>query len=130
MSQAEAETHVGAAKKQLNRVLTVIWDADDEDREIAVTWAFYAYENGVVAVAEKANIAWKTTHWNKLDVADEIHRRGLVSVNVRQRLEELNELRKDVQYGEAGPDLKKYDLEDLAIELETFVNEVEKFVES
>lgn len=130
MSQAKADHHLGVAKKQLDRVLTVIWDADDEDREIAVTWAFYAYENSVVAAAEKANIGWQMTHWSKLDVADEIHRRGLVSVSVRERLEELNELRKDVQYGEAGPDLKNYDLEDLAIELERFIDEVQKLVQS
>lgn len=89
-----------------------------------------AYENAVVAVAEKANLPRRPTHWFKADLAEEIHRLGLVSVNVRQRLEQLNELRKDVQYGEAGPDLGQYDLEDLAIALETFIDKVQKFVES
>ncbi len=130
MGQGEADTHLNVAKKQLDRVQTASWDPDDEDREDAVTWGFYAYENGVVAVADKANLPWKTTHWNKLDLADEIHQKGFVSVNVRERLEKLNELRKDVQYGEAGPDLKEYDLEDLASDLENFLDEVEKFVKS
>ncbi len=129
MGQAEAESHLNVAKKQLDRVQTASWDPDDNDREDAVTWGFYAYENAVVAVAEKENIPWKTTHWNKLDIAEEIHIRGLVSVNVRKRLEELNELRKDVQYGEPGPDLRDYDLENLATELEAFLDEVEALVE-
>jgi hypothetical protein len=130
MGQAEAKHHLNVARKQLQRVQTASWDPDDEDREIAVTWGFYADENGVVAVVEKANISWKRTHWDKLDRADEIHRKGFVSIDVRERLEELNELRKDVQYGEAGLDLKQYDLEDLASDLESFLDEVEKFVES
>jgi hypothetical protein len=130
MSQEKADHHLSVAKKHLDRVLPHIWDPDDEDRETAVTWAFYTYENLIVAAAEKANIGWRMTHWSKQEVAEEIHKRGLVSVNVRDRLDELNELRKDVQYGEAGPDLKSYDLEDLANELEAFFDEVEKFVAS
>jgi hypothetical protein len=130
MGQAEADKKLEVAKKQLNRVQTASWDPGDEDREDAVTWGFYAYENGVIAVVEKANIPWKTTHWDKIDLADKIHAEGFVHVNVRERLKRLNELRKDVQYGQAGTDLKEYDLEDLASDLENFLDEVENFVES
>ena len=128
MSQAEADKKLRRAQSQLSRVQTAIWEP--EDREEAVTWAFYAYENGVVAVAEKANMKWKKTHWDKLDIADQIRSNGYVPVNVRDRLDELNELRKDVQYDEPGPDLAALDLEDLATELEEFLGYVETFVKS
>ena len=95
-----------------------------------MTWGFYAYENGVVAVVEKAGRAWRPTHWDNLRAAEEIHEKGFVSKSVRDRLEELNELRKDVQYGEAGPNLKEYDLEELATDLEEFLAEVERFVKA
>jgi hypothetical protein len=130
MGYEEAARHLTVARRQLDRVQTASWDPDDEDREDAVTWGFYSFENAVVAAAEKANLPWKRTHWDKLDLADKLHADGYVSVSVRNRMEELNELRKDVAYGEAGPDLNEYDLENLAVELEKFLDEVEKFVES
>jgi hypothetical protein len=40
----------------------------------------------------------------------------------------LNELRKDVSYGEPGGELSDVDLEDLVSELETFLDEVEELV--
>jgi len=128
MSKKEAVEALKRAQSQLERVQTAWYDP--ADAEEAVTWAFYAFENAVVAVAEKANIKWEKTHWNKLDVADKIHAKGYVSTNVRERLVELNELRKDVAYGEPGPDLAALDLEDLVTELEEFINEVAGFVET
>ncbi len=38
-------------------------------------------------------------------------------------IENLNALRKDVQYGEPGPELAEIDLENLASELEKFIDE-------
>src|SRR2546430_562756 len=109
MGQLEANKHLNRARKQLERVQTASWDPEDQDREDAVTWAFYAYENGLVAVLEKKGLPWKPTHWDKLRAADAIHQKGLVLTNISARLVELNELRKDVQYEEAGPELLEYD---------------------
>lgn len=53
----------------------------------------------------------------------------MLSVDVGDRLKELNELRKDVAYGEPGPDLEEVDVEDLAAELETFIEEVAAYLD-
>ncbi|HEV7219707.1 MAG TPA: hypothetical protein VGN39_12595 [Terriglobales bacterium] len=45
-------------------------------------------------------------------------------------LVKLNELRKDVSYGDPGEELSEVDLEDLVYELELFLNEVGKLVMS
>ncbi len=128
MSENEARKKLRRAQSQLSRVQLAV--LAPEDREEPVTWAFYAYENGVVAVAEKASINWRKTHWDKLDLADEIHAKGYVSTNVRSTLDQLNELRKDVHYEEPGPELAEVDLEGLAGELESFLDEVQSFLQS
>ena len=42
---------------------------DPQDSEEAVTWAFYAYENCVAALAEATETTWKKTHWNEAAIA-------------------------------------------------------------
>ena len=54
----------------------------------------------------------------------------LISRDIGDELEELNGLRKDVAYGEPGPELRERDLEDLAIELEEFIDEVDVRISS
>ena len=50
MAQEKAVAALELAKKQLDKVQAATWDpADVAD---AVMWAFYAYENAIVAVAE------------------------------------------------------------------------------
>ena len=34
-----------------------------------MTWAFYAYENCVAALAEATETTWKKTHWNEAAIA-------------------------------------------------------------
>jgi hypothetical protein len=54
-----------------------------------------------------------------------------VALGVRDLSDEvlrLNDLRKDVSYGEPGAELRDEDLERLVTELELLINEVEKFV--
>jgi uncharacterized protein YutE (UPF0331/DUF86 family) len=126
MTIKEARSKLKLAKSQLERVCAA---ASAEDPEEAVTWAFYAYENAVVAVAEKEQMPWKKTHISKQDVAATLHRRHVLSRDVSDTLSDLNELRKDVAYGEVGQDLEAVDLEDLCVELEEFVNEVADLVE-
>jgi hypothetical protein len=57
-------------------------------------------------------------------------RTGLISVDVSDRLREFNELRKDVAYDEPGPELAQLDLEDVASNLENFVEEVSRMIEA
>lgn len=128
MTEKKAQHHLKLAKKQLERVQTAIWDP--QDAEEAVTWAFYAYENAVVAIAEKLGMPWLKTHPSKVEVAGKVHAQGKLSVDAGPQIERLNELRKDVQYGEPGPELEAVDLEDLAIDLENFIDEVESVINS
>ncbi len=48
----------------------------------------------------------------------------MLSSGAGPTIENLNALRKDVQYGEPGPELREVDLEKLELHLETFIDEV------
>jgi len=126
MSLKGARSKLELARNQLQRVHDAV---EMEDPEEAVTWAFYAYENAVVAAAEREQLPWKKTHISKQDVAEKLHRRSVLSRDISDTLHDLNELRKDVAYGETGADLEALDLEDLEAELEHFIDEVAAFVE-
>ena len=95
----------------------------------AVTWAFYAYENCIVALAEMHDLKWKRNHREKAELARRLYANGLVSRDVGDTLEELNGLRMDVAYDEPGPELQETDLEALADGLETFLNEIASLVD-
>lgn len=129
MSIQEARKQLSTAKKHLERVQTASFEPTDEGREEGVTWAFYAYENCVAALAEALELPWKKIHKEKAELASRLHEEGIVSRDIKSTLEELNELRKDVQYGEPGPDLMEVDLEELASELEEFIDEAEQIIE-
>ncbi len=127
MGIEKARRQLELARKQLERVQIASWDP--QDAEEAVTWAFYAYENAVVAAAEIIGLPWKKRHDAKRDVAEELYRREVVSKDLSSELRDLNDLRKDVAYGEPGAELAEVDLEALAVELEEFVNEVDALLE-
>ena len=129
MGIREAEIHLGRAKTHLERVQGEVYDVDG-DHEAAVTWAFYAYENCVSALAEALGRSWTHNHVQKADLARTFHREQQVSIDVGDLLEELNRLRKVVEYGEPGSDLMEIDLEDLSSGLETFIDEVESCVDN
>lgn len=117
---------IDKAQSHLHRVQSA-W-IDPQDAEAAVMFAFYAYENAIVAVAEVKGIPWKKNHYDKADLASKLAADGLVTRDVGALLRQLNEARKDVSYGEPGPELSSIDLEDLASELETFIDEIERLV--
>lgn len=128
MGPREAGAALERAKSQLERV-QVAW-LDPPDAVEAVTFAFYAYENAIVAVAEARGIRWTKNHAQKARLAGQLVQKKILSTDVEDRLILLNNLRKDVAYGEPGPELRELDLEDLAIELEEFIEEVERVVEA
>lgn len=123
MGLEEAKSHLERAKTHLERVQTEA--NDDGDPEEAVTWAFYAYENCVSALAETLGRTWTHDHVQKANLARTFHAEQLVSQDAGDLLVELNRLRKDVEYGEPGSDLMEVDLEDLSSNLETYIDEVE-----
>jgi len=123
--------HLVNARKQLERVQIASNDPSDDDHEVAVTWAFYAYENAVTAAGLKAGMKWSwNDHRAKSDIAKKLHETGVLSLDVSDKLSDLNRLRKDVQYGVPGWELLEIDLEDLATDLEALLDEVTTFVET
>lgn len=126
MSLENAKEALERAKTQLERVQEA---CVSEDHEEAVTWAFYAYENAVVSAAEINGLSWKKSHVSKVAVARELYQVGYVTVDVGNFLEELNDLRKNVSYGEPGADLESVDLEDLSSELENFIDQIDEMID-
>ncbi len=123
MGAEEARRHLARAKRHLERVQAASWEATDP--EAAVTWAFYAYENCVAALAERYGRKWTKNHREKAELARQLCADGLISNDIGDELEELNGLRKDVAYDGPGLELREKDLEDLAYDLEHFVDEVD-----
>lgn len=126
MPRDEALKALERARKQCDRVNEASWDP--QEPELAVTWAFYAYENGITAVAEALMIPWQKTHPSKVALARKLFQDKVLLVDIADLLQSLNDLRKDVQYGDPGRDLSEVDLEDLATQLEVFLDEVERIV--
>ena len=123
MSIDQATKHLARARRQWDRAANSI--QAPQDPEAAVTWAFYAYENCVTALAELYGRTWTKSHWDKARLARGLHEEELISRDVGGTLDALNALRKDVAYGEPGPSLQAISLADLASGLESLVEEVE-----
>jgi len=112
--------------KQLHQAQVDWWPP--EDPASCVTNAFYAYENAVVAAAEAVGERWQKNHVEKAKLASKLAADGTVRTDVGDTLDLLNRLRKDVSYGDPGPDLAGLDLEDTVSDLEQFADEVDKLI--
>jgi uncharacterized protein (UPF0332 family) len=126
MSLTTAREHLGHAKKQLDDA--AVDSYAPEDPESCVTNVFYAYENVVVALAEAFDIKWKKNHFDKADVAAQLAKDGRLSKDLSQLMLRLNELRKNISYGEPGDDLLDEDLEALVSDLESMIDEADEVI--
>jgi hypothetical protein len=126
MSLEEAREHLNLASEQWERAATDAWEPSDAAS--CVTKVFYAYENLIVAVAEAKNQTWAKSHYKKADLAAEFARNKVLSRDLHDEMLRLNDLRKDVSYGEPGEGLGDEDLEDLVGGLEEMIAEVEQIV--
>jgi uncharacterized protein (UPF0332 family) len=126
MSVKKAREHVDLARKQWDDAAVDSWEP--EEPESCVSNTFYAYENLVVAVAEAYGIRWTRNHYDKADLAAKLEQDGKIKRNIRNLMLRLNDLRKDISYGEPGSDLINEDLEELVNDLEDMVDEVEHIV--
>ena len=124
MSLDRAAECLARARRQLPKVQNAA-DHKYPDPESAVTWAFYAYENCVIALAEMHDQTWETNHYNKARLARRLFADGRISRDIGDELEELNRLRKDVAYADPGPELEDKDLDILASDLEDFIDEIQ-----
>jgi hypothetical protein len=107
------------AQHHLERVL-VAWDAPTDWDDLSL-YGFYCLEAAVEAAAIHIGIKTSKKHWEKADVAADLHKKhGLP--NVEQLLQDLNEARKSAAYGDVpAPDLSA---EDVASEIERYVDAV------
>lgn len=126
MNLKEARKHVDLAKKQGESAATSSWEP--EDAAGCVTNAFYAYENLIVAVAEAYGRTWAPSHYKKADLASELFRDKILSTDLHDTLLRMNDLRKDVSYGEPGEELETTDLEEIIAKLESCCDEVDSIV--
>ena len=127
MDLEEARDHLDLAKKQWERAASDSWTP--KDHASCVTNAFYAYENLLVAVAEAHGKQWTKSHYKKAELASELFKAKILATDVSGTILRMNDLRKDVSYGEPGDELADADLEDIVGDLEKFINEVETVVE-
>ena len=126
MDLTNARKHLDLARKQWDSAATDSWEP--EEPASCVTSVFYAYENVVVALAEVFDIKWKKNHYDKADVAAQLAKGGKLSKDISQLMLRLNDLRKDVSYGEPGADLLNEDLETLVSDLESMIDEADEIV--
>ena len=126
MSLEQARKHLDLATEQLEKAQTDSWEP--EDAASCVTNTFYAYENLIVAVAEAHGITWTKSHYKKAELAEELVTNNILKTNLKDEILRLNDLRKDVSYGEEGEELSEENLEKLVTDLEDFVGEVESIV--
>jgi hypothetical protein len=112
------------ARRHLERVLGA-WD-DPTDWDDLSLYGFYCLEAAVAAAATGVGLAISKKHWEKADVAGELHENyGLP--DIEQLLRDLNDARKAAAYGDIpAPDLNT---EDVASEIEAYVDAVADLIE-
>ena len=123
-SLAEAEIHLKRAREQLDKAQVDAWEPSDP--ESCASNSFYAYENAVVAAAIVVLGSWEESHADKVKLAKRLYEEKHLPADISDLLDCLNDVRKDVAYGEPGLALRALDLEGLVTELDTYLDEVEK----
>lgn len=121
---AKAGDELALARHHLKRVLGA-WD-DPTDWDDLSLYGFYCLEASVAAAAVRVGIGTSKKHWEKADVAGELHRKhGLP--DIEQLLRDLNDARKSAAYGDIpAPELNA---KDVASEIEAYVDAVVDLVE-
>ena len=122
----EANAHLARARNQWNGAAVDSWSP--QEPADCVTKCFYSYENALVAAATALGTAWTKKHYEKADLAKRLFEQNKLKTDIGDVLVNLNELRKDISYGEPGDELSQVDLEDLVSELERFLDEVSELV--
>lgn len=101
------------------------WDTPTDWDDLSL-YGFYCLEAALEAGAAKVGLKTSKHHWEKADVAGELHKKyGLP--DVERLLLDLNDARKSSAYGDVpAPDLNA---EDVASEIERYVEAVAELVE-
>jgi uncharacterized protein (UPF0332 family) len=115
------------AKEQCDEAAVHSWEP--EEPADCVTKCFYSYENAVSAVGAFLGLELPDNHDAKATFARQFANQHKLRTDIHDRLIELNQLRKDVSYGEPGPELANFNLKELVNDLETFLEEVEQLIQ-
>ena len=123
LAVSRAEDKLNLARRHLERVLDA-WDTPSDWDDLSL-YGFYCLEAAVEAAAVRVGLKTSKKHWEKADVAVELHKKhGLP--NIEQLLHDLNDARKSAAYGDVpAPNLNA---EDVASEIERYVDAVEALV--
>lgn len=122
----KARQRLKTAREQWEQAAVNSWEPAEPAE--CITKCFYSFENGLTAAMLAAGKKPTTKHYEKAKIATQLFREGFLKTDVSDRLVQLNDLRKDVQYGDPGEALASVDLEDIVSELEAFLNEVDQIV--
>ena len=119
-----AQDKLELARRHLKRVQAA-WDTPTDWEDLSLYW-FFCLEAAIEAAAIKVGMTASKKHWEKVDIAIELHKRhGLP--DVAQLLRDLNNARKAAAYGDIpAPNLNA---EDVAIEIEQYVDAVGQLLE-
>jgi hypothetical protein len=100
---SKAEDKLSLAQRHLERVLGA-WGSPTDWDDLSL-YGFYCLEAAVEAAAIHVGLKTSTKHWEKADVAGELHA-GHGLPDVVQLLRDLNDARKSAAYGDVpAPDL-------------------------
>ena len=107
------------ARRHLDRVLEAWTEPTDWD-DLSL-YGFYCLEAAVEAAALHFGLRTSTKHWEKVDLAEALHKRNGLP-DIEELLRDLNDARKAAAYGDMErPDL---DPEGLACQIEQYVDAV------
>jgi hypothetical protein len=107
------------ARSHLERVQGA-WTEPTDWANLSV-YGFYCLEAAVEAGALHVGISTSRKHWEKVDIASDLHRKhGLPDVT--ELLRDLNDARKAAAYGDV--DLPELDAEEISAQIERFVDAV------
>ena len=124
----EAQQRLKTAKEQWNQAGVHSWEPAEPAE--CITKCFYAFENALTAAALACGEKITTKHYEKANLASKLVKLKVLKTDISDRLVELNDLRKDVQYGEPGHALANADLDEIMGELEEFLEDVEQVVQN
>lgn len=111
------------AKTHLDRVRGA-WDDPTDWGDLSL-YGFFCVEAAVDAAALHLKLKTSTKHWEKADLAVQLHAQaGLPDISTL--LGDLNDARKSSVYGDI--EMPSLDAEEIAIEIESYVDAVEKLL--
>ena len=115
----DANAKLKVAQRHLERVLAA-WDTPTDWDDLSL-YGFYCLEAAVEAAALYVGITTSRKHWEKAEIADELHKKhGLPEIG--QLLRDLNDARKATAYGDVPvPNLAA---EEVASEIERYVDSI------